>query len=118
MTYDPLSEIIDELLSITPETILKLEIFRASEKFIDLPGTNTAEEQARLSEVFNELLDRLIAGVSSNPSKLWVMRQFQPSLEAVRMEDTEGRDHFGTHIERVMDILHIESSDGLLGFYL
>jgi hypothetical protein len=46
------------------------------------------------------------------------MRQFQPSLEAVRMEDTEGRDHFGTHIERVMDILHIESSDGLLGFYL
>lgn len=118
MTYDPLSEVTDEPLSISPETILKLEIFRASEKFIDLPGTNTAEEQTRLSEVFNELLDRLIAGVLSNPSKLWVMRQFQPSLGAVRMEDTEGRDHFGTHIERVMDIMHIESSDGLLGFYL
>lgn len=118
MTYDPLSEVIDEPLSISPETILKLEILRESEKFIELPGTDTTEEQARLSHVFNALLDRLIAGLSTNPNKLWVMSQFQPSLEAVQMEDTEGRDHFGIHLERLMDILGIESSDGLLGFYL
>lgn len=118
MTYDPLSDVVDEPLSISPETVHQLNAFRASEKFADLPGTDTAEEQARLSEIFNELLDRLIAGILENPSKLWVMRQFQPSLDAVRMEDTEGRDHFGIHLEQVMDILHIESSDGLLGFYL
>ena len=118
MTYDPLSDVIDEPLSISPETVHQLEAFRVSEKFTDLPGTDTAVEQARLSEVFNELLNRLIAGVLSNPSKLWVMRQFQQSLDAVGMEDTEARDHFGIHLERVMDILHIESSDGLLSFYL
>ena len=118
MTYDPLSEVIDEPLSISPETILKLEILRESKKFSELPGTDTAEEQARLSHVFNALLDRLIAGLSTNPNKLWVMSQFQSSLEAVQMEDTEGRDHFGIHLERLMDILGIESTDGLLGFYL
>lgn len=51
-------------------------------------------------------------------SKLWVMRQFQPSLDAVGMKDTKARDHFGIHLQRVMDILHIESSEGLLSFYL
>ena len=118
MTYDPLIEVIDEPLSISTGTIHQLEALRVSEKFTDLPGTDTTAEQARLSDVFNDLIDRLLAGVMTNPSKHWVMSQFQPSLEAVRMEDTEGREHFGSHLERVMDILHIESSDGLLGFYL
>jgi len=118
MTYDPLSDVVDEPLSISPEAVQQLEAYRVSQKFTELPGTDTAEEQARLSRIFNELLERLIAGLHENPSKLWVMRQFQPSLDAVRMEDTEGRDHFGMHLERVMDILNIESSDGLLGFYL
>jgi hypothetical protein len=118
MTYDPLSDVVDEPLSISPEAVHQLEAFRASEKFTDLPGTDTVEEQLRLSEILNELLERLIAGALDNPSKLWVMRQFQPSLYAVQMEDTEGRDHFGIHLEQIMDILNIESSDGLLGFYL
>ncbi len=118
MTYNPLSEVIDEPLSISPDVILKLEILRASEKFIQLPGTDIAAEQARLSVIFDDLLDRLIAGLSEHPNKLWVMGQFQPALEAVSTEDTEAREHFGIHIERLMDILKIESSDGLLGFYL
>lgn len=118
MTYDPLSGVIDKPLSISAKTILQIETFRATEKFTGLPGINTEEEQARLSRVFNALLDRLIAGISSNQSKLWVMSQFRPALEAVQMEDTEARDHFGIHLERLMDILRIESSDGLLGFYL
>lgn len=89
MTYDPLSDVIDEQLSTSPEAVHQLEAFRVSEKFTALPGTDTAVEQVRLSEAFNELLDRLIAEVLSNPSKLWVMRQFQPSLDAVGMEDTQ-----------------------------
>lgn len=113
-----MSDVIDEPLSISPEAVHQLEAFRVSEKFTALPGTDTTEELARLSAVFNALLDRLIAGVLSNPNKLWVMLQFQQSLDAVSMEDTEGRERFGTHLERVMDILRIESSDGLLGFYL
>jgi len=46
------------------------------------------------------------------------MKQFQRFLVKVEGEDTEGREHFGMEIEEVMDILGIESSDGLLAFYL
>ena len=73
-----------------PRQFINSKAFRVSEKFTALPGTgSTAVEQVRLSEAFNELLDRLIVEVLSNPSKLWVMRQFQPSLDAVGMEDTQ-----------------------------
>lgn len=118
MSYDPLSEVADEPISVSAQDVQELKGLRESEKFTDLPGTDTAEEQARLSQVSNELLDRLIAGTLENPSKLWVLSQFKPALEAVQMEDTEGREHFGEHLGQIMDILHIESSDGLLGFYL
>jgi hypothetical protein len=118
MSYDPLSEIIDEPLLVSAKTVEQLIALRASAKFNDLPGADTDEEQARLSHVFNDLLERLIAGMVGSPSKLWVMREFQLTLETVQMEDTEGREHFGTYLEQVMDILNIESSDGLLSFYL
>jgi hypothetical protein len=118
MSYDPLSEVTDEPISVSAQDVQELKRLRESEKFTNLPGTDVAEEQTRLSQVFNELLDRLIAGTLENPSKLWVLGQFQSALEAVQMEDTEGREHFGEHLEQIMDILHIESSDGLLGFYL
>lgn len=108
----------DEPLPISAQTVEQLVELRASELFALLPGVDTAEEKARLSQALTELLDRLINGILRNPSKLWALSQFQPSLEAVQMEDTEGREHFGTHLEQIMDILRIDSSDGLLGYYL
>lgn len=93
MSHDPISEIIDEPLSVSEQTVNELIALRESEHFPLLPSIDTAEEKARLSLVLNELLDRLIVGVLVNPSKLWVLRQFQPSLEAVQAEDTEGREH-------------------------
>lgn len=118
MNYDPLSEIVDEPLIVSEITLQQLSSLRAADKFLGLPGADPADERKRLSAILNTLLDRLIAEISENPTKLWVMKQFQLALGAVSMEDTEGRDQFGTHLEAVMDILHIENSDGLLGFYL
>jgi hypothetical protein len=46
------------------------------------------------------------------------MRQFQAQLEPMFQEDTEAREHFGLELEAIMDILRIESSDGLLSYYL
>jgi hypothetical protein len=116
--YDPLSEVIDAPLSIVPDTLCRLRQFRGSEKFANLPGLDTAEEQARLSAALDSLVDQLIAGVEANPSKLWVLGKFQPVLDSLYGEDTEGKEHLGEHLGEVMDILGIESSDGLLGFYL
>lgn len=118
MECDPISEVIDEPLFISEKSLLQLQIFRAADKFIDLPGVDTTEERERLSALFNELLDHLISGIEQNPSKLWVMKQFQLPLTAMGVEDTEAREHFGVHLERLMDILGIDSSDGLLNYYL
>lgn len=118
MSYNPLSEIANEPLAITTETLRQLGILRASEKFTDLPGTDTILEKERLSLTFNKFLDHLLDGVQSNPNKLWVMGQFQQALEVVQGEDTEGRECFGDYLEQVLDILQIDSSDGLLSFYL
>lgn len=118
MEYDPLSEVIDEPLSLNSSALQELKAFRSAEKFGNLPGIDTADEKARLSNVLNGLLDRLLSDVEANPSKLWVLIEFQKALVLVEEEDTEGREHFGMEMENIMDILGIDSSDGLLAAYL
>lgn len=118
MTYDPLSEVIDEKLNIDDHVIESLTAFRKKPKLVNLPGVDPTIERERISNVVNELIDSLLSGVKSNPSKLWVLSTFQSYLVKIEQEDTEGREHFGIEAEEIMDILGIESSDGLLGFYL
>lgn len=119
MAYDPLDEVIDEPLTIDAETIKQLSAFRHREpKLPKLPGVDVSEERARLSKVLDDLVDRLIQGIERHPTKLWALTEFQHSLELVEQEDTEGREHFGIELEQIMDILGIESSDGLLACYL
>jgi hypothetical protein len=91
---------------------------RAGAKFDDLPGYNTEQEQARCSALVDELIDRLLAGIEANPRKSWVLEQCLPTLKAACLEDTEARERFGPYLERILDILGIESSDGMFTFYL
>ena len=118
MAYDPLTEVVDEPLAIDQSTLDRLLIFKVADKLTDLPGADTGAERARLSAILNQLADRLIAGIAANPGKLWVLTEFQRALELVAQEDTEAREHFGTALEALMDIVGIESSDGLLSAYL
>jgi hypothetical protein len=118
MTYNPLGEVIDAPLAIDATVMEQLREYRRAPKVVNLPGTNVNEERDRLENILNHLVDRLIDGIEENPMKLWVLAQFQPSLELVEGEDTEAREHFGMEIESVMGILGIDSSDGLLACYL
>lgn len=118
MTYDPLTDVVDEPLAVTGNAVAQLVAFRNRPKLELLPGVDPTTERERLTHLLNSLADVLIAEIQSNPSKLWVLAQFQPYLEKVEGEDTEGREHFGMEIEEIMNILDIESSDGLLSFYL
>lgn len=118
MSYDPLSQVIDEPLSINGAVLEQLAFYRASPKLALLPGVDPSAERERLSAVLDDLTDTLVKGVAANPSKLWVMQQFQHALQVVQFEETEGREHFGMELEQIMDLLHIDSSDGLLNFYL
>ena len=118
MPHEPLSVVADEPLEVTPEALEALAEFRSSPKLDLLPGVDTAAEKARLSALLHSLADRLIEGVAENPSKLWVLTEFQSTLQRLQDHDTEAREHFGMELERLMDILGIESSDGLLSHYL
>lgn len=118
MSYDPLSDVADEPLAVSAEVLGALAVYRASPKLELLPGVDTTVEKQRLTPLLDDLADRLLAGINANPSKRWVMRQFQVTLERLQDEDTEAREHFGMELERLMDILGIDSSDGLLGYYL
>ena len=116
--HDPLDDVLDEDLIVDAGMLERLSAFRRRAKLVDLPGVDPAAERARLSDTLNDLADTLLEGLVANPTKLWAMRQFQRSLVRVENEDTEGKDHFGTYLETIMGILGIESSDGLLTFYL
>lgn len=118
MSYNPLNEIEDHPIDVSDEMLVKLKIFRMAEKFQLLPGVNLDAERERLTSNLNALIDCLSEGISANPTKLWVMSQFQEALQKVELEDTEAREHFGLALETVMEVLGIESSDGLLSLYL
>ena len=115
---DPFEFVQDAPLFIVPRTLARLRAFRDGPKLADLPGVNPSPERERLAVVLDDLATRLLAGVEAHPTKFWVLKQFQESLETLRDEDTEAREHVGIELERVMDILGIASSDGVLTHYL
>ncbi len=118
MNRNPLDEVIDRPIKASPETIAELSEFLSKSKFLELPGIDNEDEKKKLSVLLDGVLNSLINGLSENPTKKWVMQQFCSALGAVEDSDTEVRDHFGEYLELIMDILEIESSDGVLGFYL
>jgi len=119
MTYSPVSEISDEVLILSDATIpALLEILNEEGKFDGLPGMDSEDDAQRLNAVLDTALQRLIGGIAEHPRKRWVFEQLQPALAAVQSRDTVTREHLGTYAERVMDVLGIESSDGLLSYYL
>ena len=89
MARDPLANVVDAPLFIVPRVMDALRAYRASAP----PGAPGA------------LADTLLAGIEAHPTKFWVMQQFQKSLEQVD----------GGELEKLMDILGIASSDGVLG---
>ena len=118
MHGDPFEFVKDAPLFIVPRTLARLRAFRDGPKLADLPGVNPSPERERLAVVLDDLATRLLAGVEAHPTKFWVLKQFQESLEIVQKEDTEAREHFGMELERLMDIIGIDDSDGVVTYYL
>jgi hypothetical protein len=118
MARDPMAEVKDAPLFIVPRVLDGLRAFREGPKLADLPGVNPSPERERLAVVLDDLATRLLAGVEAHPTKFWVLKQFEESLQIVRDEDTEAREHFGTELERLMGIVGIDDADGVVAYYL
>lgn len=62
----------------------------------------------------DSLVDRLIRELPHQPRKAFVLTAFAHALARFPDADTEDREAMAGYLETIMDIVGIESSDGLL----
>ena len=118
MARDPMADVRDAPLFIVPRVLDGLRAYRDGPKLAALPGVNPSPERERLAVALDDLANRLLAGVEGHPTRFWVLKQFQEVLELVQKEDAVAREHFGTELDRLLDILGIEDSGGVVAYYL
>ena len=105
-------------LKVDESTISQLQQLRKDAKFLDLPGRPAEEERSRLEPLMNALLDRLIAGVRSHPTRNWVIEQMDPTVESFYLEDTEARERCIDYLDRMFRILGIPDDGGAFKKYM
>ncbi|GJL98608.1 MAG: hypothetical protein DHS20C07_02880 [Methyloligella sp.] len=113
--FKPVTE---QKLIITNTVILKLQILRQEPKYYEVPDTSfngmSPETLRRLSEIqLNKMIDNIIHGIASKPLKRFVLQEFKITMNQFEPTDTEDRERFLGYLEEIMDIVGIESTDGL-----
>ena len=111
----------DQPLIVSPTVLDQLAALRSAPKFqvAELyPGAPTEEIRKSAELSVNKMLDRLRSGLSHSPQKSYVLSEFLEMLKAFEGEDTEERERACTYCEDVVDLLGIESSDGVLNTWL
>jgi hypothetical protein len=111
----------DQCFTITQEILQRLSELRCKSKFNKenlYPGAPTEKVRMSAEQAVNAMIDRLVIGLRKSPRKSYVLSEFLEMLKAFEYDDTEEREQACTYCERVMEILGIESSDGLLNTWL
>jgi len=113
----------DETLAVSTTQLSQLAETRTKPKYVDEPGTlynglrpESARQKAEVQ--LNDLIDRLHGGLMAVTRKQFVLSEFKKTLAEFEPGDTEDRERLLRYLERIMDILGIESSDGLLNRWL
>lgn len=78
------------------------------------PESNRLQAESQL----NGLVDRLRDNLPSKPSKKYVLAEFSATMAEFEGIDTEDREQLLRYLEEIMDIVAIDSSDGLLNRWL
>jgi len=112
MARDPLDGMADAPLFVVPRVLDRLRAFQPV--FDSLPEAQCV----RLASEFDSLRGRLLEGIEGHPTKFWVMKQFQRSLEALRSEDATARRQAGQAFQALMGILDVDDPDGVIEHYL
>lgn len=118
LNLNPMAQVRDAPLFVVPRMLDRLRAWRDGPKLVDLPGPSPSPERERMAAELDRLGDALLDGIEQHPTKFWVLKRFQESLETLRDIDAEAREHLGAELERVMDLLGIDSSDGVVEYYL
>ena len=99
----------------------ELETLKAERKFDAwefYPGAPDEAVRARCEARVNELLDALIRGWPQQTTTDLVLSKFREYLPNFDHEDTEERERACGYCEKIMAILGIESSQGVLNNWL
>jgi hypothetical protein len=109
----------DRSIEVTESILESLRQMRSEPKFYPDPaqfyGGAPEESIRREAEgMLNDLLDRLLEGIEANPSKSYVLDEFRRTLGGFDDYESEEQDRICLYLEDIMDILGIESSNGLL----
>jgi hypothetical protein len=111
----------DQALNITREVLAELASLRAEAKFHAhdfYPGAVNEADRVEAEEAVNKMLDRIVVGLPKTPRKAFVLTEFQSMLGSYDSPETEAREEICAYCERVMSILGIEQSDGLLNRWM
>jgi hypothetical protein len=116
----------DQQLDVSQDAIAKLNELRAQTKFVSMPGTlysgmRPEIKRLRAEGLINALIDRLLEGLPSKPSKNFTLDGFSRTMAEFpefQLMDTDDRERFLNYFEEIMDILGIASSDGLLNGWM
>ena len=115
------SAMADQALVLTSAVYDQLAGLRSTPKFQEdglYTGAPIGEIREYAELAINKMLDRLRSGLPCSPQKSFVLSEFLEMLKAFENADTEERERACTYCERVMDLLGIESSDGVLNTWL
>jgi hypothetical protein len=113
----------NEALNVTAATLQKLRAlepglnFEPDEKTF-YTGVFDPKDRLESDLAFRRLVDTLIANLPHKSSKSYVLAQFKSTLEGLPLSDTEDRERAAGYCEQIMDVLGIESSDGVLNNWL
>lgn len=95
-----------------PDAVLRLQLLRAAQKFGPAPPFYTG---IRDEAAVNALIDRIEAELKNRPTKQFVLGEFSAALNELDPPgDTEDRERVCMYLEQIMNIVGLESSDGLL----
>ena len=113
----------DQQIHVTEEMLAKLAELGAQPKYVAEPGTiynglRPEPDRLKAEAQLNSLIQRLGDGLELQPSKKFVLEGFTITLAEFAATDTEDRERLCRYLEEIMDILGIESSDGLLNRWL
>ncbi len=114
-----------QALSITTEMLDQLRAFRARPKFGPddtrfppyvgyLPETSRSGAEREL----NAIVDDLIEGLPARPDGAFVLGRFTMGLLWFAGSDTEDRERCCDYLVEIMDMVGLESSDGLLNRFM
>ena len=82
------------------------------------PGAEPEDLRVALQDIINDLVENIIDLAPTERTKPRILEMFRTLLDRLTQVDSEEKEQIGSYLERIMDILGIESSDGLLNTFV